>query len=764
MAKLFLIFAMSVVLAFNCQGQRNAVWVFGDSAGLDFGASGSDPVGFISGSGWHQVIHGSICDTAGNLELYTTYTPQFSPNGFKLEIRNFQGDILLDSIPCWINGNNNFLILPKSDGSRIYYIFTIGWEIDANSGGACSPYVCPSLQYHVIDMNLNQGNGGVVESHQNLIDSLTLTAKICAIKKADGKGWWIVAHQDLSDKFIVVPFDQGIFSPPIFQSIGPFSNVPTINYDAVGEICVSASGDKIVMVQSGGDICLFDFDRCAGTLSGYIELGDTNTFYYGASFSPNGKVLYVSNLVGFGADSSRLFQFDLQAPNILNSETFIATVETDSMEFGLHELGPDGRIYIANGSQFINGVPPGPQYISFSDNLDINRIENPDVVGLGCNFVKNAISLNGGVSGIGLPSFPNYNLGTSLNGVAEAGADTVVTCAGVGVLLGDATASYDSCTVVWTDDATGGVIGNGGVVVVSPLVTTLYRMVVVDTMAPAGCNETEDSVVVRVLLGNELPVADAGMDTSICAGDSVDLLLSVPIGNANLIYEWRDGDGNLLYQGGPLAVPLRVGPGDTTVYITSVYYAGKSCTRDEDTVVVNVLPVGELPVADGGGDVLGCAGDSVLLGSSVGNPLWVYEWRDGDGVVVGVGSQLGVIQQGGAGSEFYSLTVGHLSGLGCAVAVDSVAVGVDGGVGCEDGVFIYPNPFGGDIHIRIRTEGVHDVQLRVVSSIGQELWAGDYLVDGGRVIDLDMGGFAAGVYVLVLEMGESVEVFRIVKD
>ncbi len=63
--------------------------------------------------------------------------------------------------------------------------------------------------------------------------------------------------------------------------------------------------------------------------------------------------------------------------------------------FFLHQLGPDGKIYIS----------------PWGGTNRIHVINNPDSLGLACDFVQAGITLPYVASNSSIPNFPNYDLG-----------------------------------------------------------------------------------------------------------------------------------------------------------------------------------------------------------------------------------------------------------------------------------------------------------------------------------------------------------------
>jgi len=136
---------------------------------------------------------------------------------------------------------------------------------------------------------------------------------------------------------------------------------------------------------------------------------------------------------------------------------------------------------------------------------------------------------------------------------------------------------------------------------VSPTTSTYFIVTVTDVN---GCSATDD-VLVTV---NQLPVAEAGMNQSVCFGSSV--LLTASGGNS---YQWNNGAGNTQV--------VVVSPPTTTVYIVTV--TDQNGCSASDNVMVTVNP---LPVANAGTDQSICIGTSTTLTASGGNS---YQWSNG---------------------------------------------------------------------------------------------------------------------------------------
>ena len=174
---------------------------------------------------------------------------------------------------------------------------------------------------------------------------------------------------------------------------------------------------------------------------------------------------------------------------------------------------------------------------------------------------------------------------------ANAG-DNVVVCSG-GTL--DLTAT-GGISYVWSTSDTVSTIS------VSPASNTTYIVTVTDN------NNCSDTAQVLVTIGGNL-IANAGNDTTICAGETLTLTAS---GGNN--YSWNTGD---------LSENIVVSPNSTYSYIVSVSDANGNC-EDIDTIEVSV---NNLPIVNAGEDEEICRGETISLTSSIGAS---YLWDNGD--------------------------------------------------------------------------------------------------------------------------------------
>ena len=135
-----------------------------------------------------------------------------------------------------------------------------------------------------------------------------------------------------------------------------------------------------------------------------------------------------------------------------------------------------------------------------------------------------------------------------------------------------------------------------------PADTTIYFVTGTDA---AGCSSTDSLTVVI----NPLPNVQAGADSAICIGDTIQLQAT-----GGLNYSWTPS----ATLNDPLIADPLASPVTTTQYILSVSDSNTCTNTDSITIAVN-----DLPPAFAGADVAICSGDTIQLGASGGI---TYQW------------------------------------------------------------------------------------------------------------------------------------------
>ena len=368
---IFSVLFMLICFVSYSQNEANN-WYFGENAGLNF--SNDDPVPLLNGQLNTGEGCASISDTDGNLLFYTDGITVFNashgamPNGTELN-----GDF---------SSTHSAIIIPKPNSSNIYYIFT-----SDDDGGEFG------LQYSEVDITLDSGSGDIT-ANKNILLYTPITEKLTAIKHATLNEYWVISHKYGNNEFLAYRVSEnGVDTEPIISATGLDIPVSLNKGNTRGQIKISPDGTKLVVVRSApaienGGVQLFDFNSSTGQISNPkdipIYFGTLSIQAYGIEFSPNSQILYVSSGVG-------IFQYDLTTSiigEILISQHTVVTNTSSAYGYGGMQLGPNGKIYIAEW-----------------DNLYLHIINAPNNLGANCNYEEDGVYLAGKKSKLGLPPF-----------------------------------------------------------------------------------------------------------------------------------------------------------------------------------------------------------------------------------------------------------------------------------------------------------------------------------------------------------------------
>ena len=353
------------LLIFLCFGhvwaqKEGNVWYFGEKAGVDFNTGA--PVGITDGAMATLEGCAAISDEFGKILFYTDGISVYNrlhkkmPNGTGLA-----GDP---------SSTQSGIIVPKPGSSTIYYIFTVDKE--AGPGG---------LQYSVVDLNKDGGNGDVISAN-NLLKA-PVSEKLTAVLDANLIDIWVIAHDWESNNYLTYHVTANGVDPTPIKSPGSIY-MGGDKYSSIGYLKVAPGGNKLACVvdllPGNGEIC--DFNNSNGKVSNPIRINKLDN-PYGLEFSPDNSKLYISCY-----SSKQVLQYDLSLKDSAKIQASRTIVRSSINAIGALQLGPDGKIYLSlNGSPYL-GV-----------------ITYPNKVGTACNYVDNAVPLKGRSCDAGLPTF-----------------------------------------------------------------------------------------------------------------------------------------------------------------------------------------------------------------------------------------------------------------------------------------------------------------------------------------------------------------------
>lgn len=375
--KNILTYSLILYSLFAVAQKQTNIWYFGDKAGLDFNQS--PPLVLTNGKASSFEGSSTVCDNNGRLLFYT--------NGQVIMNRQHQQMRNGGSLAGHQSSTNNTLIVPLPGNDSIYYVFTTGAALQETH----------QLEYNIVNIKGDGGLGEVTSS--NILIEDIIFEKIAGIRHCNKRDVWIVVHKWDSDEYHSYALTaSGLNTNPVISNTG--LAISGFENNAIGTLKFSSKGDKLAAVHSfENDVVeLMDFDNTTGVISNPVvfkpnAVPHTPSFIgvYGAEFSPNGNLLYVS-ANNSASEPSVLYQFDITSHNsatILGTKQIIAS--TNPWFAGALQLGPDLKIYMA-----------------MWNDTSVSVIDNPDVYGPGCNFRYHKIFI--GPAGekpvqFGLPTF-----------------------------------------------------------------------------------------------------------------------------------------------------------------------------------------------------------------------------------------------------------------------------------------------------------------------------------------------------------------------
>ena len=382
-----------------CQYNNN-FWVFGDSAGIDW--STNPPSTFTS-----KVKQWRGSASIGNNSSLVAYSIR-SDNNVPVngKIWNKYHQEMLNGNYVYGGGwyhERLFLPVPGSD-SLLYLI------------SCCVTSSCPyGLYYTLIDLSANNDSGAVIQKNVPLNPYPAFDA-LMAVQHGNGRDWWVFSQKwdgtgnATNNEFYVYLVSSSGITLHSHQYIG------ATHITGGGHLCFNTTGDKFAVVSWMDLIQLYNFDRCTGTISLWETLRSESPVSSGfitmsCAFSPDNSKLYVIETpVSSSFDPSRILQYDLNAPNILNSADTIFVFANNNQVAADIKLAPNGKIYISTADEpLMTLLYPDSAYTSINNNLSV--INYPDSLGAACDFQPFSFNLGSGRTYLSLPNNPDYELG-----------------------------------------------------------------------------------------------------------------------------------------------------------------------------------------------------------------------------------------------------------------------------------------------------------------------------------------------------------------
>ncbi len=382
-----LLFTLLLEQKARAQDEAN-IWYFGKNAGVDFNQGAPKPLlngalNQLEGCASWSDVNGSLLFYSDGVTVWNRHH-QPMPNG-----KDLMGN--------WTT-TQSALIVPKPGSTTLYYLFTLDYQTQPSG-----------FRYSVVDMSLAGGSGDVLT--KNVAVYAPSTEKLTAVKHANGQDIWIVTHAwNANAYYSHLLTAAGLNPTPITSHAGAVINGYDTN--ANGYLKASPDGKKLAAAHQGMHrLEVLDFDAATGRASNALTLVDGSYYsaIYGVEFSPESNCLYMTTSEEMG-NTRRLYQYNLEAgtmQDIIASATLLDAFDYNTDEryrapYAM-QIGPDGRIYAV----LFNGPYLGV-------------IQEPNLPGKACKYVRQGVALGDRQGYIGLPNFPAYlfkRLSFSYNGL-----------------------------------------------------------------------------------------------------------------------------------------------------------------------------------------------------------------------------------------------------------------------------------------------------------------------------------------------------------
>lgn len=161
-----------------------------------------------------------------------------------------------------------------------------------------------------------------------------------------------------------------------------------------------------------------------------------------------------------------------------------------------------------------------------------------------------------------------------------------------------------------------------------PDTTTIYTLVATSINGCTSDVNTLDTTSTTTVQVVEYPVANAGADTAVCLGDTIQLQGFASGSSGPYSFAWSPTPNYISNASSP--TPLVSPPATTVFYLIA---SAKGCDSKADSIVVQV---DSKPTIDPGSDRITCLGDSIQLdGSAAGDPnasQYNYTWTPAIGL------------------------------------------------------------------------------------------------------------------------------------
>ncbi|MEP7127411.1 MAG: PKD domain-containing protein [Chitinophagales bacterium] len=705
-------------------------WFFGSGAGVDF-TSGTPAV--ITGG---QIVTeegtASIADAMGNLLFYT--------DGVTVWNKNHMVMVNGTGLHGGSSSSQSALIIKIPGSDSLYYIFTTGQSL---SNG---------FKYSIVNVSLQGNLGEVILKNVPLLPECT--ERLSATKQSNGIDYWIIIHGWDNNNFYAYQFSaDGVDPTPVISAAGTVHTGPGADY--IGYLKTSHKGHHLaVTIHDSNYFELFDFDKETGIVSNalFIDGISTSIGPYGIEFSPNDSLLY-----GAEYQPGKILQWDISSGNgatIIGSQNLVGTAA--SSYGGALALASDGKIYMARRSESWLGA-----------------IENPDIYGLGCNYVDQAFNISPNSNLSGLPNIPPYwfDVSTNTAPIASFLSTGTVFCEASCISFIDQSVN-DPTSWQWlfpggspasstsqnptnicyyltgTNDVTLIVTNVAGsdtitlsnliTILMAPLAAIIQTGNTLSTIPASSYQWSFNGGLIPGATNQTLEISQTG-SYSVTVGNSNDctatdtlLITFIPANNLSasdtlvcekFCIDFSDQSTNnpsswlWEFQGGIPSSSSNQNPLDVCYYDPGTYDVTLITTNafGTDTLTLTdyiaVLPTPPFPVISQNGSIL------------TSSPADFYQWQFNNNDIPGATNQSYTVTQTG----YYTVVISDLHGCKNSATMYIDITGI-GDLLAEQQIFIHPNPSNGHFIIDWRDNSVAAINIEIYNPLGQSVYSSNVAI------------------------------------
>ncbi|MCF8218809.1 MAG: hypothetical protein K9J21_07480, partial [Bacteroidales bacterium] len=341
------------------------------------------------GTGTNLFQMAVFSDQNGNLKLYSDGIRAWNGQHQPIDTTLYPPDSVATS---------ENVAVPMPDSSGLIYVFSL---VHQQIGGT-------SLNYLLIDLNGNNGQGSVVVSGQQFTP-YELKNGLALTKHANGRDYWLVSKKCKTNEYVSFRIKPSGNVDTVFSQAGLVQN----DHSGVGYLKFSPNGkwlgdNKLEFQIDNDTLQLLNFDAATGMVS------DSNIRYVPChipfdgigkpieyAFSPDSRYVYVFHHHTY---AKRFNQYDLAAQDqqsFFNSRTMLRKyVHPQGYgNFGIMGLMANGKIYNPSTAHYVYSNNSGSYF---------NSIESPDSAGTASNWQDYSYIIDSTLYGPEYSHFPLF--------------------------------------------------------------------------------------------------------------------------------------------------------------------------------------------------------------------------------------------------------------------------------------------------------------------------------------------------------------------